>query len=196
MSRHPWRPFSLCSHGLQRHWHWRASQEPIQPPRGVQQLVYLVNQVYRYSEVKAWRRAGSAQAQFLSYLRVERWDDSHTRHKLFAVAEGLYLVDITRGNTGAVCRDDDTIENVIRDRVLLAPKVQTVEEFTARARLMTDGDLFHQSYPVPEGENFGDLPLSPPVPKAQASHALEAQPLIDTARQRTTEPTSTTEAAS
>lgn len=50
---------------------------------------------------------------------------------------------------------------------------------------MTDGELLDQPLPAPEGANMGDLP---PFPKEHVPRALEAQPLIDAARQRATEP--------
>ena len=46
------------------------------------------------------------------YLRVERRDESQTRHKLAAIAEGRFKVLSTKGNTVVIERLGKTLERV------------------------------------------------------------------------------------
>ena len=50
------------------------------------------------------------------FLRVKRRDESQTRHKLAAVAEGPFPVESVKGNTVVIVRPDGTVERVSRDR--------------------------------------------------------------------------------
>ena len=58
------------------------------------------------------------------YLRVERKDDTETRHKLAPIAEGPFPVKKVdqENKTVFLERPDKTVENVSRSRVVLAPK--------------------------------------------------------------------------
>ena len=72
------------------------------------------------------------------YLRVKRRDETKTRHKLSAVAEGPLPFVSVRGNTVVIRRVDDSVERASHDRVVLAPPRLTAEEITARTRPFTE----------------------------------------------------------
>lgn len=67
-------------------------------------------------------------------LRVERRDESKTRRKLAAVAEGPFTVDSVRGKSVVIVRPDDKVERASCDRVVLAPNTSTSEELVSRVR--------------------------------------------------------------
>ena len=96
------------------------------------------------------------------YLRVERRDESQTRHNLASVAEGPFKVESVKGNTVVILRPDNSVERVSRDRVTIAPARLTAAEVQDRVRPMTDTELTPKSYPTPEDVNLKDVirPLS------------------------------------
>ena len=91
------------------------------------------------------------------FLRVERRDETMTRHKLAPLAEGPFkVVDVT-GKTVVIERPDFSVERVSRDRVVLAPRPRTLPEIQNVIRPMTDEELIPEEYPVSEPVNLRDL---------------------------------------
>ena len=72
------------------------------------------------------------------YLRIEKRDETQTRHKLAAFVDGPYPVVGVRGNTVVIERPDRSVERVNRDRVAVAPQERTSKEVEAIIRPMTD----------------------------------------------------------
>lgn len=71
----------------------------------------------RLGSLRKNRRPGDA-----IFLRVEKRDESDTRHKLAAVADGPFPVVSVKGNTLVIKYLYQKVERVSRDRVTLAPK--------------------------------------------------------------------------
>ena len=73
------------------------------------------------------------------YLRVERKDDTETRHKLAPIAAGPFPVKKVDKDKKTVLleRPDKTVENVSRSRVVLAPKGLSSEQLLESTRPMT-----------------------------------------------------------
>ena len=83
-------------------------------------------------------------------MRVERRDESLTRHKLAAVAEGPLKVITATRKTIVIERPDKKVERVSRDRVTLAPSQRTAEGIQEFIRPMTTNELEAGNYPVNE----------------------------------------------
>ena len=90
-------------------------------------------------------------------MRVERRDESHTRHKLAAVAEGPFPVKSVKGHTVVIVRPDGTVERVSRDRVVHAPEPLTTAQSQEVTRPLTDEELTANDFPVAEEVNLRDV---------------------------------------
>ena len=99
------------------------------------------------------------------FLRVERKDDKDTRHKLAPIADGPFpvlRVDNT-AKTVVIKRPDNSVENVSRSRVALAPKS---EEYTniGEKKTPTHLDETLSNYPAPEETNLRHIENIPSTP--------------------------------
>ena len=96
------------------------------------------------------------------FLRVERKDDKETRHKLAPIADGPYLVkDVNQdGKTVVIVYDDQTVENVSRSRVVLAPRRLTPTEQVDETRPMTINEII-SDYPTSEVVNNRHIAVNP-----------------------------------
>ncbi len=95
------------------------------------------------------------------FLRVERRDESLSRHKLAAVAEGPFVVDSVKGNTVVILRSDGSVERVSRDRVTLAPTQISASAAREIVRPLTDEELDPGAFPVDEDINLNDIITKP-----------------------------------
>ena len=84
------------------------------------------------------------------YLRVERKDDTEKRHKLAPIAEGPFQVKkVDKENkTMLLEKPDNTVENVSRSRVVLAPKGPSIEKLLEATRSMTINEVI-VDFPAP-----------------------------------------------
>ena len=96
------------------------------------------------------------------FLRVERKDDKETRHKLAPIADGPYLVkDVNQdAKTVVIVYDDQTVENVSRSRVVLAPRRLTPTEQVDETRPMTINEII-SDYPTSEVVNNRHIAANP-----------------------------------
>ena len=99
------------------------------------------------------------------FLRIERKDEKETRHKLAPIAEGPFpviRVD-TSSKTVVIKRPDESVENVSRSRVALAPKAEEYGDKT-RTQLATPLCDTITNYPVPEETNLQHVSNITPIP--------------------------------
>ena len=97
------------------------------------------------------------------YLRVERKDDTETRHKLAPIAEGPFPVKkfYKDNKTVLLERPDKTVENVSRSRVVLAPKGLSSEQLLEATRPMTIHEVI-ADFPAPEQDNLRHIRMYAP----------------------------------
>ena len=91
------------------------------------------------------------------FLRVERKDETESRHKLAAVAEGPYKVESVKGNTVVIVYPDAKVERVSKDRVTLAPKSLEAHEIAKLVAPITDQELVPAQFPISQAVNLRDV---------------------------------------
>ena len=93
---------------------------------------------------------------------MERKDDKETRHKLAPIADRPYLVkDVNQdAKTVVILYDDQTVENVSRSRVVLAPRRLTPTEQVEETRPMTINEII-SDYPTSEVVNNRHIAANP-----------------------------------
>ncbi len=91
------------------------------------------------------------------FLRDERKDETDTRHKLAAVAEGPFRVDSVKGNTVVIEYHNAKVERLSRDRVTLAPKSLVPEEIAKILGPITDAEIVPSEFPIPQDVNLRDF---------------------------------------
>ena len=111
------------------------------------------------------------------FQRVERHDENQTRHKLAAVAEGLFPVDGVKGHTVVIVRPDATVERASRDRVVLAPEPLKAAQSQEVTRPLADEELTVNDFPVAEEVSLRDV-----IRRPQQHHHPDRGHTTDTAK--------------
>lgn len=99
------------------------------------------------------------------FLRVERKDEKETRHKLAPIAEGPFPVLRVDGaaKTVIIKRPDESLENVSRSRVTIAPKPENDDHHNKEEPPVLIDSIIHD-YPAAETTNLqhvADIPTTP-----------------------------------
>lgn len=94
---------------------------------------------------------------------MQKRDESETRQKIAAVAEGPLPVVSIRGNMVVIRRVDESVERVSCDRVVLTPSHLTAEVITVHTGPFTDEELIAHGKPIESRVNLSDIISSPAV---------------------------------
>ena len=91
-------------------------------------------------------------------MHYEEEIDKESRHKLAPIALGPYLVKLVddKANTAVIVYDENTVENVSRSRIMLAPKRRSSAELQSIIQ-PTVANKIISSYPATETVNLNHV---------------------------------------
>lgn len=111
---------------------------------------------------------------------MEKRQDKESRHKLTSIAEGTFKVKSvdTDSKTIIIIRSDNSVENVTRYRLFLAPDEPTANDLLQATRWMTIAEIF-SDFSASEADKMTKISLHKPTPTPEPEKSQRPPGITD-----------------